>query len=362
MKRTTKRYVVTTSSLNCYAFRLLTEGGDQSQYINNPIILWMHIRAVGNSKDQILPLGRAVDIKTEGDKITCYLEFDETDDFAMQIYNKYENGTLNMLSVGAKPIEISDDPALMLPGQVGPTVTKWLWVETSCVDIGGNPEAFGCQLYDADDNKIEMANLTPEGMIKLFNPLNSNKTGDNQKMKLLTLSAPVANAILLHLKLNEAATEADVQKAVADMVQLNLSQSAQIGTLTSEKETAESSLVTLQTKYDNEIKAANDAAIKLKVDTAVDKRLISRKDGDNLIMLADGKMEKVDKFLEGKVPVATIQQSLTTETNANPELAELVKLSYQELDKGGKLVRLKELDIDQFKAKYKDRYGVDYKG
>lgn len=174
MKRTTKRYVVTSDTLNCYGFRVITAGGDISKYANNPVLLWMHLRATGSTTNQILPLGNGVDLVFEGvadnTKLWCYLQFDDTDPFAIQIANKYENGTLNMLSLGAKPLEWSDDPADKVPGQTGITVTKWELVEISCVDIGGNPDAFGVQLYDADDNKINMADFNSEKFIKLFKP------------------------------------------------------------------------------------------------------------------------------------------------------------------------------------------------
>jgi len=157
MKRTTKRYVITTSALNRYGYRVLTQGGDVSRYQNNPILLWMHTRATQNSSGQILPLGRAVDLRLDGDALTCYLEFDETDSFAMQIFYKYENGTLNMLSLGAEPIEFSDNPDLKLPGQVGPTVTKWILLEVSCVDIGANPDAVACQFFSRDGQNITLS-------------------------------------------------------------------------------------------------------------------------------------------------------------------------------------------------------------
>lgn len=157
MKRTSKRYVVTTESLNCYGYRVLTNGIDISQYLNNPILLWMHQRADGKNKDQILPLGRAVDIEVKDGVMTCALEFDDTDVFAMQVYNKYENGTLNMLSLGAKPLEWSDRPEQMVAGQTGPTFTKSKMIDISCVDIGGNDDALPVRLYDLNDNVISLS-------------------------------------------------------------------------------------------------------------------------------------------------------------------------------------------------------------
>lgn len=154
MLRTSRRYVITTPAVNCYGYRILSSGVDFSQYNVNPILLWMHVRANGNSRDQILPLGRVVEIRLDGDVWTGQPEFDETDDFAMTVYAKYQAGILNMLSIGAKPLEVSDDPKYMMPGQTNPTVIKCIVTDISCVDIGGNPEAVAVQLFDLNGTLI----------------------------------------------------------------------------------------------------------------------------------------------------------------------------------------------------------------
>jgi hypothetical protein len=167
MKRTTKRYVITTSALNCYSYRVLSTGVDFSQYNNNPILLWMHIRADNNTTNQILPIGRVVEIRLEGDKWTGQPEFDENDAFAMSVYGKYEAGVLNMLSLGANPLEVSDAPEYMLPGQINPTVLKCKVTDVSCVDVGGNPEALPVQLYDATGCMIALSFTSISSYLKL---------------------------------------------------------------------------------------------------------------------------------------------------------------------------------------------------
>lgn len=351
MKRTTKRYVVTTSALNCYSFRVLTEGGDLSQYTNNPIMLWMHIRATGNTEDQILALGRCVDLKTEGDSITCFLEFDENDPFAMRIYNKYENGTYNMLSLGAKPIEISDDPELKLPGQTGPTVTKWLYLETSCVDIGGNPEAHGgqIQLYDADDKKVEMANLTGDSMLQLFNPAQKTQI-QNSNMKLINLTGPALSGILLALKLQETATEVEVQKAVSDAVQLSLSQATTIQTLTSAKETAEASLA-------EKVELSEKEGIKTMVEGYVGKKILLGQVA-NYITLASANKEATKAALDALPNMKGVKEQIS---EGKKTTTDYVALSWKQLEEKNMLVKLKAENFELFTDKFKEHFGKDYK-
>lgn len=130
--------VISTSRLNCYGSRVLTEGIDTTQYEKNPVLLWMHMR--GYSKDS-MPIGRVENLKKDGDRLIGTLVFDENDEFAKKVCDKMKNGFLKMASAGLEIIETSVDPALLLPGQTRATVTKSRLNEVSIVDIGGNDDA-----------------------------------------------------------------------------------------------------------------------------------------------------------------------------------------------------------------------------
>ncbi|QEM13473.1 hypothetical protein [Mucilaginibacter rubeus] len=363
MKRTSKRYVITTSALNCYFFRILTKGLDLTQYEKNPITLWMHQRPRGLSKDEVLPLGNAVDLRLEGDQITCALEFDETDTFAMAIFNKYENGTLRMLSAGVIPLEWSEDPQLMVAGQIGPTVTKGKLFEVSCVDIGGNDDALPCALYNADENLIQLSDLTQNGLITLFNNLQITKKEDTPTMKLITLSADVQSAILLGLKLKETATDVEVQTAVQNLITLSTNQKNEITTLTTEKETIQGKLTKAEGDLAAQIKLSNkskvDEAIKLNgtgnggagkflPGAEADWRAALERDFDGTI-----------KLLNSMPGSTTLAQTLQNQQGGGVWYAQL---SYSQMDKAGTLVKLKAESLDAFKAKYLEHFGKEYKG
>ena len=158
MLKTTKRYVVNSNAVNNYGFRVLSDGIDQSQYNNNKVMLWLHYRPTGSNKHEVLALGYVDDLKIDkAGVMDGQPYFDDTDDFAKGIYNKYENGTYNMFSLCALPLEVSMEPADMLPGQTGPTITKSLLKEISAVDIGGNPDAYGVELCDEAGNLIKLS-------------------------------------------------------------------------------------------------------------------------------------------------------------------------------------------------------------
>lgn len=209
MLKSTKRLIISTEAVNCYGFRILTSGIDLKQYKNNPILLYMHIRPVGNSKDQILPLGFISDLQVDGTVLSGIPNFDNSDSFAVSIYNKVENGTLKMCSAGLKALEFSDDRALMIDGQTQPTITKSILIEVSIADIGGNPEALAVALYNKDGQIITLSTNavketlkeaqknghdgskllahTPEMMAIINNAIEAGKLSTDEGKSLLTM-------------------------------------------------------------------------------------------------------------------------------------------------------------------------------
>ncbi len=158
MLKTTKRYVITTNALNSKGFRILSEGIDWTDYNNNPILLYMHYRPTGADKNEIRAIGNVRDIQTDSNGVvTGQLYFNDKYDFAVSIFEGYENGTYNMLSLCAQPLESSDKPEHILAGQTLPTVSKCKAKEISCIDIGSNGEAIGVELCDTAGNIIKLS-------------------------------------------------------------------------------------------------------------------------------------------------------------------------------------------------------------
>ena len=193
------KVVISTPSLNSYGTRVLTSGIDIEQYKKNPILLYMHRR--GEREDA--PIGRVEDVHIEGDKLVGSLVFDEKDDFARKVAQKWADGFLRMVSAGLTIIELSDDPAVLLPGQRRMTITKSKLDEVSVVDIGANDDALA--LYNAEGGRITLAQ------------------GDDLSLPLLQ-TTPTPNTsqsmnekIVLALGLSKEATEEQVLGAIAQM-------------------------------------------------------------------------------------------------------------------------------------------------
>ena len=193
-----KEVVISTSGLNCYGSRVLTSGIDLTQFQKNPVLLWMHRRSY-NGRD--MPIGRMENLRIDGDRLIGTPVFDENDEFAKQIANKWENGFLRMASAGIEIVETSDAPEHLLQGQTRATITRCKLEEVSIVDIGGNDEAL--QLYGTDGKLMTLASgedcdhlpllldkkhaegTAPEAS---FNNQNNNNSMNKEILQLLGLS------------------------------------------------------------------------------------------------------------------------------------------------------------------------------
>lgn len=144
MKRINREFCLTDSSVNCYGYRLLTDGLELERF--RPAVgFLMHDRGRGVAVQW-------VDFRREGDAL--YATPLVNDAVFPGLAEQIEEGFINAASVGhIVALEMSDDPADKLPGQDGPTVRRWFPREVSLVDIPGNYNALG-RLYDDAGNVL----------------------------------------------------------------------------------------------------------------------------------------------------------------------------------------------------------------
>ena len=133
-------FIINTEDVNSYGYRILTNGIDYTQYMRNPVVLFMHERGVNAYKGSEV-IGRCTRLYKEGTTLIAEVEFDEKDEFAKKIAGKVERGYIRMASMFAEIKEVSTEPQHILEGQVYETVTACKLVEISIVDIGGNDNA-----------------------------------------------------------------------------------------------------------------------------------------------------------------------------------------------------------------------------
>lgn len=89
------RFVASTEEIARDGKSLKVADWRLENYKRNPVVLWVHDYMGRN-----LPIGRAVDVRAEGQQLVADVEFDQADEFARQVESKYRRGYLNAVSVG----------------------------------------------------------------------------------------------------------------------------------------------------------------------------------------------------------------------------------------------------------------------
>lgn len=129
------RFTISDESINRYGYRILSSGMSTTSFEKNPVVFYNH----GTYN---LPIGKGKDLRHEFDgSITLEIDFDQEDEQALAVQKKAERGFLNACSVGIDVLETSADAAVVLAGQIRPTVTRCELLELSICGIPGNRNA-----------------------------------------------------------------------------------------------------------------------------------------------------------------------------------------------------------------------------
>jgi hypothetical protein len=318
--KATKKFVLSDSSVNEYGFRLLTSGYQLESFAKNPIGYYMHKR-----EDGVALKWEALAI--DGDTITGIPVINMSNPRGQQLVDEVENGFLNAASVGhIVVLEYSNDADMMLPGQTGPTITKWYNKECSLVDIPGNRNAL-TSLYDHDGNEVTLADLASG--TKNVTTQNQNKTS----MEGIILTAD--NLVALNLA------------ASADAAAINTA----LGNLVSEKN-----------RLEREIQNLKDAQTAGKVADILVRGLAARKLTVQLKEKLAQDYANNPEGLQSLLDAMPAHQSIVERIAQNPEkVAGLAAKTWDELDKEGQLASLRAHDLDTFKIKYKEKFGKELK-
>lgn len=323
-KKIDKWYVLSDSTVNVYGFRLLTSGYQREMYERNPIGFDMHNRDGG-------VVVRWEDITIEGDEIKAKPKINLAHPNGQRLVDEVENGFKNGASVGRIIVlEYSDDPSLKLPGQTGPTVTKWYHKECSLCDIPGNDNSLA--LFDKDGAPINLADFTKE---------------NNLAMKQVILTA----ASLALLKLKDDSETAVVDQAIKDLKD----KADQFEALKVEKSNLETKVTELE-------KTAKDQKVANLVDNAVKEGKILPVQADQYKKLALADFDSVEALLSAAPAHKTIQSQLADQnkTENAAAIAELMKIPASELFESDRMEELKGLSMPHFKIKYKEFTGKDF--
>ncbi len=323
-----KEAIISSSRLNCYGFRVLTDGIDLGHYKANPLLLYMHNRCFDG---KTLPIGRMESLRVDGDLLIGTPVFDKADPFAAEVARKWEAGFLRMVSAGLDITETSQDAALLVEGQTRPTVTRCRLMEVSIVDIGANDDAL--QLTHHGQTVTLAAGQDNDVL-----PLLANDAQPHNPITSKPQSTMELKDFALLVGLKETATEQEVRDRVAQLQ----NDGKTVADLT------------------KRINSMEEAAIAQSVDRAIKEHRIDLAKRDHFVEL--GKKigaEALAETLAAMTPAARPTDIIRQQT-APSATAALAAKSWDELDRAGKLAELKKADIETFKAKYKEKFGAEY--
>ena len=306
-----KRVRISNESLNSFGFRVLTSGMDISQFERNPVLLLMHQRG--------MVIGLVKDIRKDGAELTGELVFDEATPESIRVKKQFDFGSLKMVSAGLDIVELSEDPAVLMPGQIRPTVTRSKLVEVSVVDIGSNDDSL--VLYK-DGNLLKLG----KGEECPIPVINNNKPSNQSTQMDLT-------KIALALGLDATADEAAVLAKIAEL----MASSEEVVTLRQEKET-----MTL-------------AAITQAVETGIAEHRIPADKKDHFIGL--GKqvgLEALNATIGAMNPVVKLSKVVNRQDDgASTEYKKLSEVPADEL------ARLRKEDRETYIRLFKAEYGFE---
>ena len=308
-----KRVRISNESVNCYGFRVLTAGIDVEQYKRNPVLLYMHER--GNV------VGYVNDLKVENDEITGELMFDCASEQSERCQKQFEFGSLRMVSAGLEIIETSEDPAMLVPGQTRPTITKSRLFEVSVADVGANDDAI---VLEKDGKRIM---LSKDGTCGL--PLNThNNNQSNKEME--------QKVIALQLGLPETATENEINAKLA-----------QLKALQQENETLKAEKQTLA-----------EARIAQLVDTAIAEKRLDAQHKEQFVKLG-GQIgaEELEKTLQAMKPQVKLSAMLGHQGSAPGSASEKTYTKLSEVP-ADELVKLRADNVEEYKRLYEAEYGI----
>ncbi len=327
IKKTDREYVLSDSSVNEYGFRLLTSGYQIDEFQKNPIGYYMHRR-----EDGIVLKWEG--LRVEDDKVIGTPVINLSNERGEQTCAEVENGFLNAASVGhIVVLEYSTDEAIMLPGQTGPTITRWYNKECSLVDIPGNCNAL-TRLYDAQENEINLVdlNILPSG-----------------------IQAVVQHALVKELsstlQLTEEADDKTVAVAVQDLVMRVNEQEAKLAALFDEK-------LRLQQQVTELTSARDTYEITAVLDRALEDRKLTKELRDKLAHDYAGNPEG----LRSLVAALPAYRSIAEQLNSRRHNADEIQWDWDDYEKndptGNKLKDLRANDPNRYRELFERKFAA----
>lgn len=194
-----RRFKVSDESINSKGYWVLTQGIEIPSSGTVPLFYDHEVEGK-------LALGKWKNFVPESDgSLTAEVEFDEKDNFALELQRKVDDGFITTCSISFLVKESSKDKKLLKAGQTRPTVTKGRLVEISLCAIPSNENAVKLSAEQTEDVMLPIIELSVEQSIKPNGETNMNNLKELLSQKGLSLK---------DLNLPETATDVEIIAAI----------------------------------------------------------------------------------------------------------------------------------------------------
>ena len=111
--------------------------------------------------------------------------------------------------------------------------------------------------------------------------------------------------------------------------------------------------------YKEKLQALEDKEVTAFIDKAIAEKRITDAQKESFTALMKSDRENTEKLINSMKPQP--ERRIVDVFNGGASPASLSEKTWDELDKSGQLSNLRNADLNTFKAKYKEKFGVDYK-
>ena len=172
-----RKFVITDEQEDRVGDVMVISGVRYENFMKNPIVLWNH-------DDYSLPIGKVLNIEKIDNKLIVSIQFSKTNEMATKIKDLIDEGILNAVSIGFRPLKYEyidkGDPSK------GVKYLEWELLEVSVVNIPANPRALIVKYLNLKDVKEfeKSKNKDYNSEEKAFMLLNELKRIKNKFYKL----------------------------------------------------------------------------------------------------------------------------------------------------------------------------------
>lgn len=319
---TQKRFIINDETVrNSYGFRVLTKGIDTMDFLANPICLHDHRNDTKNV------LGTWADLKADGGKLLGTPHFDTEDRDGKEVVRKVNKGTIKACSMG---IFFKDEDMKLVGDEV--ILIRCKLYEVSIVAVPANAKAIALYNQEGElmtEDKIKSLCLSLQSKQK--------QQTNNNSMKQLNV----------YLQLDENADEAAAIVAVKKI-------EAKLSVATTERDNYKQKVADLEAAETARLKAEFEA----EADIAVKDGRLNADGKKALLELADCKYDKATVLLSALPKQKNISDELKDEEK---KLASYDKMTWDELDKGNHLAKLKAEHKEYYQERYVKQFGSEPK-